>query len=1308
MSEVAAIVAEVLGIDEADVDPGLPLTSLGLESFTAVRLRRRLRDDADLDLPLTAFLGGATVATVAAGAAEPGEEPGADDGFPLTPLQTAYWIGRDPAFPMGGVATFYYHEYDRLPGGDPETDLERLTAAWNRLVEHHPMLRMVVGPDGRQRVLPRTDPYRIAVTDLRAAAPHDAERTLAALRHEHSHQLRPADRWPLFDIRAAFLPDGRTRIQLGVDVLTLDLTGWTQVLTEWGTLFGDPGAALPESTVTFAEVLRRRRDDPGERARRERDREYWRDRAASLPPGPALPWTVDLAGLRSHRFTRHAAALDERQWSGLRERAAAHGLSPTGVLLAAFGLTLDRWGATDAFSVNATLFDRPDDPELRHLVGDFTSTVLVEMPQPAPGGWTGFRDYAAGVNQRFWTDLEHRSVSGVEVLRDAGAGGPALTHPVVFTSGVGLSEPGAAPAGWLGEEVFGVSQTPQVALDHIVIEEGGGLRVAWDCAEGALPDGFAEGMAAAHARLLRRLAAEPGAWTDPTLAWDPSFLPDEPLECEPFAGSGPLLDDPVRAAAGRTPDAPALLDSSRSVSHGELAERAARTGAALAAAGAGPGELVAVCLEKGVDQVAGLLGVMAGGAGYVPVEPSWPTARVTSVCEQAGVTRALVAAGSDTAWPDGVAVHVLDEDGGIAPAPAGAGDRGPKRPDPGDLAYAVFTSGSTGRPKGVAIEHRAARTTIDDLVDRFPLRPDDRMLALSAFSFDLSVHDVFGVMGAGAALVLPDAERQRDPGHWMELMARHRVTLWNTAPALMEMLVEYAEIDPGAAREALAELRLVFLSGDWIPVTLPDRLRALAPKARVVSLGGATEASIWSICHPIEEVDPRWPSIPYGRALRGQSFHVLDARGGAPRPVGEPGELHIGGDGLARGYVGDPVQTGERFIEHPVLGRLYHTGDMGRWRADGTIEFLGRIDRQVKIRGHRIELGEVESALDRLPGVRQAVAMSVRGPDGRPRLVAYLVESESRSLPGDEGLVALLRERVPAPMVPSRFVRMPALPVTDNGKIDYRALANPYDRSRPGGAPTAPPPEAVPAAAPPTEARAATAEPARERVPEPKGGLDALVTAAVDAGLTVSLRVDAGDLPAGRALSAAGAWVRGLQDTALPGGVTAADRLCADGLVEIVLRAAPDAERNPAGGATGPEQPPRPAPPEPPAGSPAAPRRDPEVERAITRVLGDLLDTDTGIDPTTAFFQLGATSLTLVLAHRRLSAELDPDLSVVDLFSHPTVRDLAECVVGHRAAAAPTGPPAPAPEPAAPARNNPSDRAEARRRARAAAMEAAG
>ncbi|MFP8960536.1 amino acid adenylation domain-containing protein [Streptomyces nanhaiensis] len=1117
------LIAEAAARGKAELRPGLRLGDLGVDSFGALRLRRAVERHTGVRLPLPAFLGDRTVGallldwTAARGrgdrAARPGTaapppEDSPDTGAaPLTAVQAAYWAGRGEDFPLGGVATFWYHEYDRDPGQrsapDQEDDLGRLEAAWNRLVRHHPMLRTVIGRDGRQHTLAEPPHYTIGRTDLRGAKDRQVETALADLREQRSHQVRPAQEWPLFDLHAVLLPDGRTRLLVGFDVLVIDFASWRLLMRQWGELLTDPEAELPTAETDFTDIVRRRQTDPAELARHARDRAYWRERLGTLPDGPALPRTTAPETIRGARFTRHRRCLRAAEWRELRERAARQGVSPTSVLLAAFSLVLARWGATEPFAVNTTLYDRPEDVAgVEHLVGDFTTTALVRVTPPDPLAWSGFADHARKVNHTLWEAIEHRSFSGVEVMRElsaaAGAetaGAETVRHPVVFTSGlgVGTDEP---PARALGTEVFGVSQTPQVLMDHLVWQENGDLRLCWDTVDAAFPAGFADGLAEAQQRLLRLLAKDDRAWHSVELGWDPAFIEPERLDRAPYGDCGPLLDDPLRRAAQDLPGNPAVLAPGTGWTHGELAERSERLAGRLAAEGAGPGELVLVALPKSPAQIAAVLAVARTGAGYVPVDPAWPAARIEAVCSRARVRLALTAADGSAQLPPGVSPLAVDADGRTDTGPTAA-VRGDARPD--QLAYAIFTSGSTGTPKGVAIEHRAARTTLDDITDRFAVTADDRVLALSALSFDLSVYDVFGLLGAGGALVLPDTARQRDPEHWCELIGEHRVTVWNTAPALLEMLVEYAEADPGEASRRLASLRLVMLSGDWIPVTLPDRLRALAPGARVMSLGGATEASIWSITYPIGEVDPDWPSIPYGRPLRGQFFHVLDTDG-RPCPVGADGELFIAGDGLARGYLGDEAQTAERFAVHPVLGeRLYRTGDLGRRRPDGQIEFLGRTDRQVKVRGHRIELGEIDAALSRLPGIRQAVSAAVPGPDGRPRLVAYiaLTAPAEATSPTDRELTRALAERLPDYMLPGRYVRLDALPVSDNGKVDHRRLPDPFRSPRREEPPAEPSPALPQAVVPGPRPAADDATPKTSAVPagpaaegEPAGGAD--------------------------------------------------------------------------------------------------------------------------------------------------------------------------------------------------------------------------
>ncbi|MFB9840318.1 amino acid adenylation domain-containing protein, partial [Actinoallomurus acaciae] len=417
----------------------------------------------------------------------------------------------------------------------------------------------------------------------------------------------------------------------------------------------------------------------------------------------------------------------------------------------------------------------------------------------------------------------------------------------------------------------------------------------------------------------------------------------------------------------------------------QLTGRDAEVAGRLRAAELRPAEPVAIWMDKGWEQVVAVLGTLLAGGAYLPVDTAQPAARRDAILSDAGVrvvlTQSWLAEAGDL--PDTVtalAVDDLPEDAMPAVAP-------PRAVSPDDLAYVIYTSGSTGSPKGVMISHRAALNTVEDIDRRHGIGAGDRVLGVAGLGFDLSVWDLFGTLSAGGVLVLPDADRRGDPSHWADLITDAGVTVWNSVPGQLQMLCDW--LSSGPALEA-SRLRLALLSGDWIPVTLPDEARAILPGLEIVSLGGATEGSIWSIAHPVGEVDVSRPSIPYGRPLTNQSFHVLD-HAMRPRPDWVPGELYIGGAGVALGYLGDEARTAERFVTEPGTGaRIYRTGDIGRYLPDGSIEFLGREDAQVKIRGYRVELAEIEAAVQSHPSVAAvAVAVDDSAPGGR-RLAAFV------------------------------------------------------------------------------------------------------------------------------------------------------------------------------------------------------------------------------------------------------------------------------------------------------------------------------
>jgi amino acid adenylation domain-containing protein len=494
-----------------------------------------------------------------------------------------------------------------------------------------------------------------------------------------------------------------------------------------------------------------------------------------------------------------------------------------------------------------------------------------------------------------------------------------------------------------------------------------------------------------------------------------------------------VLHRPFLEHAERRPDAPAVIAAGGSLTYAELLGRARSLAGSLRAEGLRPGEPVIVAIDKSLEQVVAATGVLLAGSPYVPVAPGLPAARRQLLVAQTGARHVLVA---DTAvrasdWPRPLCLLAV---------PAGGAADGDVAIDEDALAYVIFTSGSTGTPKGVMVQHRAALNTVLDVNRRIALGPRDRALALSELSFDLSVYDVFGVLAAGGVVVMPEPHEMKNAAAWLERIARHEVTILNAVPALVQLLVSYAE---ARAVPLPRSLRAVLLSGDWIPVGLPDRIRALAPGCDVIGLGGATEASIWSVVYPIARVDPQWRSIPYGRPLANQTIHVLhpDLR---DCPDWVPGELFIGGDGLAAGYWRDPERTRASFLVHPDTGeRLYRTGDRARHLPDGNVEFLGRTDHQIKLNGYRIELGEIESMLRAHAEVAAAVVAVRSDGAGNRRLVGFVAPPEGCACDSGE-LRRFLSRQLPAYMVPSAIVTLPEIPLSGNGKIDRAALPDPW------------------------------------------------------------------------------------------------------------------------------------------------------------------------------------------------------------------------------------------------------------------------
>ncbi|RAG85065.1 hypothetical protein DN069_13995 [Streptacidiphilus pinicola] len=501
------------------------------------------------------------------------------------------------------------------------------------------------------------------------------------------------------------------------------------------------------------------------------------------------------------------------------------------------------------------------------------------------------------------------------------------------------------------------------------------------------------------------------------------------------------LHEAFEARVEQSPEAIAVVHGGRRLTYRQINTEANRLAHHLRSFGVGPDVRVGLCLDRSAELLVAELAVLKAGGAYVPLDPDYPAERIAVMA--AGTSCAVMVSREDLTGnlpvSDGASppLVLLDRDAALlAKAP---GHNPAHVASPEHLCYIIHTSGSTGAPKPIALRHRGVLNNIADLNTRYEVGAGDSVLALSSPSFDMSVYEFLGLTLAGGTVVVPDAGRTKDPAHWAELLVRENVTVWNSAPALLGLLTEHLEL---SGAEPLPLLRLALLGGDWVPVTLPDRVRALAPALRFVVMGGATESSIHSTLFEVDKVDPEWTSIPYGRPMANQRTYILDDHL-QPVPVGVPGELYLAGTGLARGYLDQPERTAERFT-HWSYGdlvrdeRLYRTGDVARYRLDGMIELVGRKDFQVKIHGLRVELGEVETVLRVHPQVRQSVVVARDN-----RLIAYVVPEQDAGVLDPEELLAHAALRLPEYMVPAAVVVLERLPLTPNGKLDRMGLPDP-------------------------------------------------------------------------------------------------------------------------------------------------------------------------------------------------------------------------------------------------------------------------
>jgi mycobactin phenyloxazoline synthetase len=1036
---VGTEVAELLGVPGGTIEPGADLVGHGLDSIRMMSLAGRWRRRG-LDIDFAALAAEPTIAAWSAllSTAAPVTPAGSatttdtDTGsFPLAPMQHAMWVGRADDVALGGVAGHLYVEFD-LEHDRATIDPDRLRSAATALAARHPMLRVEFLADGTQRIGPAGAGVLVAVQDLRDLDAPAVEQRLAKTRTAKSHQQLGG---AVFELTLSRLPDGSSRLHVDLDMQAGDAMSYRILMADLAALYRNRD--LPGLGYTYREY----RTQTAERHPDDAHRRWWAQRIPELPDPPWLPRPVGMPHDR-RRTSRRWHWLDPATRDALFGHARSRGVTPAMALASSFANTLARWSAEARFLLNVPLFGRePLHAHVDRLVGDFTSSLLLDIDLSHASTATA---RAHAVQDAMRAAAAHASYPGLSVLRDLSRyRGTQVLAPVVFTSALGLGELfGSEVTDTFGTPVWIISQGPQVMLDAQVTEFNGGLLVNWDVREEMFTHGVIDAMFDHHVDELLRLAGAADAWDTA----GPAALPDQQRQVRDAINahiadaSGEALHHGFFLRADEQPDAPAVYWRSGDLSYTQLRDQALAVAAALRDRGVRPGDTVALLGPKNAEQIPALLGILAAGGAYMPIGADQPPDRAERILA-VGEARAVLVTDVELSERPELSVPAVTVRDAVRKGTSGF-EFDPAATDPAALAYVLFTSGSTGEPKGVEVTHDAVMNTVEFLTRRFGFGPTDRSLALLTPEADMSVLDVFAILRTGGAIVMVDEAQRRDPDTWVGLIEAHRVTVLNVMPGSLEMLLEVAERK--SAPPTPPSLRVVLTGGDWVRPELARRLHTHAPGLRFAGLGGATETAVHATLCETTAPPAEWTAVPYGTPFPNLACRVVNTADShlPDRPDWVPGELWVSGRGIARGYRGRRHLTAAQFVRYQ--GRTwYRTGDLARYWPDGTLEFVGRTDHQAKISGYRVELGEVETALRRVPGVATAVAAMVPAASahGDADRLAAVVRSNDPSLTPAQ-ILAGLTDYVPAQMIPRHLSLVENIPYTASGKIDRRAVTS--------------------------------------------------------------------------------------------------------------------------------------------------------------------------------------------------------------------------------------------------------------------------
>ncbi|WP_103863499.1 hybrid non-ribosomal peptide synthetase/type I polyketide synthase [Aquimarina sp. I32.4] len=1044
LEEVKTYIRKILikewKIEEEDLQNDENLLLLGLNSILIARLTAYWKKDLHISLKPATFLKNSTInqwsellynqlqsATIENNSLAPVFETSPEqryESFSLNEIQYAYWAGRNHEMDWGGVSCSTYFEMDV-----DHLDIQKFEQALSNLIKRHEMLRCIITEDGTQQIM-ETIPIPFTVYPISDSTTTNTH--LQKLRNEMSTRIIPAGT-PMFDIRISELEGHKKRIHFSIDFIIADALSLFIFWKDLYLFYTDH--TLPSLEISYKDYLQYH-EKRKSTSLYNKAAQYWTDRVSQFPLAPQLP--VKDAGQKhvDGNFKRREHWINPTSWKSFVKHAATKNLTPSAALLTLYAEILSAWGGGSHFAIMLTVFNRDDvHPQVNEIIGDFTQLTLVEIKREQQS----VAENGTKIQTQVHTDLENSTYSALEFVKTLNTQSDIKDrmYPIVFTSALGVDDLNQnEQLGFLNQVKWSVSSTPQVWIDHQVYNENDGVTLSWDTLDAVFPDSMIDAMFKKYAELVELAIADNTFWehslTDVRTHKQQGLQKEANHTTASFKNA--VLHKQICTNAIQIPNKTAIVCNREKFSYQQLKKRADQVSQLLQENGIDKGDKVAIQMAKSFDQIAIVVGIVQIGAIYIPFTHDQPSSRTVEILELSGATTIFTDRLLDISNQETSIYTIQDID-------AKQGNWKTVSIDPSALAYIIYTSGSTGTPKGVCIQHEAAMNTILDVNKKLTITGKDSVLGVSSLSFDLSVYDIFGILHAGGTLVLPTEEERIDPKCWRALSFEHQVTLWNSVPALMDIYTNYILQNPTVGQDH--SIQRIIHSGDWIPLGLIQKINTAIPNAKLTSMGGATEASIWSNYYHVDTLDPNWKSIPYGYPLANQEFYILDEFN-RPCPEWVEGKLHIAGKGLATGYLKDKERTDKAFFfEKELQKRLYDTGDYGRYRQGDIIEFLGRKDAQLKINGYRVEIGEIQAAFRKCKGTLDAVIVPIGDKMDQKKLIAFVKYPITEF--SETALKSQLKTYLPGYFIPEKIFCLDEYPITSNGKVDRKQLVRYYN-----------------------------------------------------------------------------------------------------------------------------------------------------------------------------------------------------------------------------------------------------------------------